>query len=327
MNTNEGLVDEKNELQVEQIEQVEIGKEPLNKKGFIKKIGLPVAIIILALIAILLNPKKSTQPQNPLIAKVQNQPIYLSDIKNVASEQYEPYAINNNTLHRAYETLIERAILNKETQKLAIIATDKEIEDRLKTFGITGGPVPRAFKLAAKYDILKEKLVKKTVKSTEAYSIGFYIASYDEQKGNDVTAAERKMYDQQRADGKLALSQIETRLRRGDTPVTVAHAIFNAYPSLRPILAVNGYILQSAPPEITLDNPKLYTYDESVATQPLFSAIYTMQPGQIRVVEEQNGSGGNVIFVKSVNRVGAENYDTWLEAKKKELVKTYNNTI
>lgn len=298
-----------------------------NIKPFFKKKWLITTVLLLAIIPLLtgvLSIKKVTVPKKPgttLIATIDNQPVYLTDIQKVALEQYQPDAVDEDALRISYDILTERLILDKAAKDLNIDVSAQEINEALSRSTQPGDKILPIQRTNTRYQLLKNKILRREVESREAYSIGFYIASYDEQQGDDVTDDERTLFEQQREDGAKALVEMDQRLKEGEIPLTLARDIYNKYPSLQSILAVNGYILKSTANETLMATPKLYDYEQENVGQPFFDAIYTMKLNEIKAVNEDNGSGGYVIYMKTINHANIRTYQDWLAQKKKELVK------
>jgi hypothetical protein len=301
--------------------------EPERKNPVLKKKWLITIVLLLLIIPLLisvLSQKKRIappQPETTIIATIENQPVYLTDIQKVALEQYQPNAIDREVLRISYDIITERLILDKVAKDLNLNVSDQEVTEALNRKGTPKDEITSLLKKDTRYDLLKNKILKQEVESREAYSIGFYIASYDEQQGEDVSEVEKALFEQQREDGKKALVEIDRRLKEGEIPLTLAKDIYNKYPSLQPILALNGYILQTTTDESFMSVPKLYTYEKENVGQPFFDAIYTMKINQITAINEDDGSGGYVIMMIGVNHASIHNYTDWLAQKKKDLVK------
>jgi len=295
--------------------------KPVYKKKWIITIVLLLVIIPLLISALSQKKKGPPKPENTIIATIEGKPVFLTDIQKVALEQYQPNAIDREVLRISYDILTERLILDKVAKDLNLNITDEEIIEALNRKGIPRNEITQLIKKDTKYELLKNKVLKQEVESRQAYSIGFYIASYDEQQGSDVTDKERTLFEQQREDGKKALLEIQTRLQEGEIPLTLAKSIYRKYPSLQSVLAVNGYILQTTTDESLFNSPKIYTYEQENVGQPFFDAIYTMKLNQIIAVNEDDGSGGYVIQMVGINHSNVHNYDQWLSEKKKDLVK------
>lgn len=259
--------------------------------------------------------QKPQQKQQP-VAMIGDHPVYLEDLQKVAAEQYLPTAIDEEALNIALETLSERYILDQEAKKLNITVSDAEVREKLSQGYAQGETIPEAVKISMRYELLKDKITRQAVASRQAYTIDFYIASYAEEQEGDFSEEEKILFAKQREEGAQALPEIEGRLKVGESPVTIAKSIYNKYPSLQPILSVNGYILRSTPDETILTEPKIYEEEPENESLPLFRDISLMQQDEIKRVIANDGSGGYVIQVKGVTQGAAKTYEEWLNEKK-----------
>jgi hypothetical protein len=274
--------------------------------------GFLIVILIVLSYFMLQKPKQQQQP----VAMIGDHPVYLEDLQKVASEQYLPTAIDEEALNTALDTLSERYILDQEAKRLSITVSDEEVRKKLSQGYTQGETIPESIKISMHYELLKDKITKEAVASRQAYTIDFYIASYDEEKEGGFSEEEKVLFAKQRAEGAQALPEIEGRLKVGESPVTIARSIYKKYPSLQPILSVNGYILRSTTDESILAEPKIYEEEPENQSLPLFHDISMMHQNEIKRVISADGSGGYVIQVKGVTEGATKTYEDWLKEKK-----------
>ena len=274
--------------------------------------GVFLLIVVIISYFMLQKPKQQQQP----VAMIGDHPVYLEDLQKVASEQYLPTAIDEAALKTSLDILAERYVLDQEAKKLHITVSDEEVREKLAQGGEQGEKIPESIKTSMRYELLRDKVTKQEIASRQAYTIDFYIASYAEEQEGGFSEEEKVLFAKQRAEGAQALPEIEGRLKVGESPVTIARSIYNKYPSLQPILSVNGYILRSTTDESILAEPKIYEEEPANASQPFFHDIYMMHQNEIKRVIASDGSGGYVIQVKGVTQGTAKTYEDWLNEKK-----------
>jgi hypothetical protein len=301
------------EIQEELTNQDDVKK----KKRSYKKHLILVGIFGISLLAIL----SVNFFKDPLIAKVQGQSIHLSDIRKVASEEYEPQTIDKGALKISYDILTERLILDHEAELLHLTVSDQELKDALARIYTSSEEIPDAIKINTKYDLLRKKILQEEVESREAYSIAVYLPSKQIEKGLNLSQKEKILLEKQRSDVAKALSEIEQRLKMGENPLAVATLISNKYPSLRPILSINGATLESANKNIALV-PEIYEYEKENIGQPFFDLLYSMHPNETKImIDNIDGSGGYVIQMKRVTHSEKKTYEEWLAFKKNQMLK------
>lgn len=257
-------------------------------------------------------------PADILLVSVGENKIYKSTVQKVAEEQYVPSAISQDVLKKFLDVAIERSVLDIEAKKLNIVISENEIDKELQKSGL--GSLNRN---VIRYKLLKEKIIASQIKSVEAYTIGFWIPSFD--------YPQKPEYETQRIEGKKALDEIEKKLKNEEIPLDVTAYIFERYEILQPMLALNGYIFRKTKDQTLFTTPKIYQInekerDKSYTDKELFDILLTIQPNEVKTILRKDGSGGTVIKSVAVNReVGHSSYEEFLNAKKKELVKTYTS--
>jgi len=254
---------------------------------------------------------------DPVLAEVGSQKIYKNDVQALAEKQVSNP--DQEVLNAALGTIIERKILEGETKKLNITVTDEEVRANLSRSGLASesSSLSESFLEVKKYEILKNKLIPNVLESRTAFIIGFWVPPYSTQR--TLTLAQKNTIAKQRRDGDLALSEIEKKLKNQEDPFSVAQFIYDKHASLQPILAVNGYIFEESDKNY-LQEPRTYILKKLPDT-PIFQALNSMNVNEVKKVMDDDGAGGSVIFLKSINTGQPLNYEEWLEQKKKELVK------
>lgn len=243
-----------------------------------------------------ITPAEST---DKTIAKVGAKSIYIEDLEKIAKEQYQESAINKKVLQISLNIAIERGILDETAKELSIVIPDSSDTSVFNT-----------------YDFIKEQITSKLVESRLVQTVGFWIP--------DLTYPQMPQFAKQRVDGEKALNEIERRLKSGENPLTVARDIYNKYPSLQPILGVNGYLLSKEPTISLINKPRIYIIDKKNKGQSFFDALFNANAGDIQKISNP-ASGGRVFKVFSVQHSEYSTYEEWLEAKKKGSVNIINN--
>ncbi len=282
-----------------------------NKKRF--AIGIIILLIFLFAAFGLYSLTRKQVPADILLATVGNEKIYKSTVEKVAEEQYVPSAIDNVVLKRFLDVTIERLILNNEAKKLEIVVSDSEISNYLNE-----NKLSEKAKLIAKYTLLKEKIITSQIKNVEAYTVGFWIPPY--------SYPQEPEFDLQRKEGESALSEIEQKLKAGETASAAASAAYLKYPRLQNILAVNGYLLKTVTEQSLITTPKEYVFSSENAGQIFYDTLFSLRNiGEVRKIQGEDGSGGSVIKLVAINSGMDLGYEDWLNEKKKALVTMHNN--
>lgn len=281
-------------------------------KKLIVIIGIALLLIFVVAAFLLLSkkghPVTTAQFQDTLLATVGDQKIHKSDVITAAGEQYTPSAITSDVLKKYLDIVIERTILDQEAKKLGITITDAEIQksivnNKTKSPGLIS---------IAKYQLIKNALIQKQVKSVQAYLIGYWIPPYNYQQV--------PLFAQERTVGKQALEEGKTLLQNGMPPLTVAQTLFEKYPLLDPIWSINGYFVNKLKDTSLVQSPRTLTVGET----DIDASIFALKKGDIAIVDGPNGAGASLVQIVSLNSGDFTTYESWLAEKKKTLVTTEN---
>lgn len=242
-----------------------------------------------------------------------------SDVKAIAGQSYDASTLNTTTLTKARDLLIERKILDKAAKDLGITVSNAEVSTEASSGATTDERVD------AKYLLLKDKVSQAVTKNVKAYSIAFWVTSYD--------YPQKPEYDLQRADANKALDEIVTGFTTGKKISDIAATIYKKYPRLQDIMGVNGYIYtnKSDPTDTIFTQPKNIILKEKNAdgTRLIdadnFKALSTIKTGEVKKVIRQDGSSGIVFDAVSVSSGTYTSYDDFLADKRKTLVKLYKS--
>ncbi len=298
----------------------------LDKKWPIPTLVLFVVIILVIVFFSVSNHDNKniniTNSENKPIASVGDKPIYLEDLKKVALEKNPASSTDTNAIRLAFAVLTERIILDSEAKKLNVSVSDRETEQRIITIYPTPKELSSQEKKELSYNLLKEKIMEKSVESREAYSIRAELPPYSQYR-DQYTTEQLEFFQQQKDAIDKLLPDVEERLRHADIFLNIAQSVYKEYPDLQAIMEVNEYNMHETKDEKLLKNPKLYFYDRKRTGDLFFDTIFALHTQEIKLINHQSNPGGYVIMLKKINNQGIFNYDDWLAAKKKELVKTF----
>jgi hypothetical protein len=250
-----------------------------------------------------------------VIAMVNGQQITKFNVKKVAQEQYEKGAVDSQALNDSLKAIIERRLLDSESTSRGITINPSDIQVRMDDEGLTN--------TQAKYDLLREKVAQVVAKNWQVYVIGFWVPPSDQQA--NMTADEKTTAAKQLTDGLKALDEAETLMSGDKSALEIAQSLIKKYPSLEPVLGVNGYFVAQAEKanELSqLENPRTYYYQSASVGQPLFDAIYSLNTaGEVKKALSDKDSGGNVVkLINSNTNASFNTYEEWLANKKQSSV-------
>ncbi len=289
-----------------------------SKKMIFIAVGIVgILVLVIGLLSVLLisrnsknsgNNQTAVQTGNPLLATVGNQKIYKSTVEKAASEQYDPNSLTNKVIKEYLEVVVERAILGIEADKQEITVTTNDIADYQAKY-----PLIRN-QNTIRFNIIKEKLIAKDVNYVDAYTVGYSIPPLGDGYVQTPENVERRALENTIGD------QLVQQINGGEDPLTAAESVYNEYSIIQPVLAVNGYILQSAVDKEALKDPRRYIYDPRNEGQQLYEALFTQATGFAQKHVWSDGSGIVVIQVIDAHKSSIDTYNDWLNTKKKELV-------
>ena len=252
-----------------------------------------------------------------VIVKVNGEDIKKVDLDNFVINEIGSETSDRQTLTDALDTIIERKILDKALTDNNLSVDQAEVSKRVTTEGFSD--------IEAYYEILKEKVIMANVKARSAISIGFWIPPTD----NNLTDQEKSQIQARLADTAKALNDIQTKLSSGEDPINIAQAVGVSYPSLKPLLAVNGYIseeINDANREIAL-MPQVYQLNDSSLDQTALNDLFTIpETGAIKIISNTESNRGGSVFklAEKGNDSGAGSYEDWLSSQKNNLVVPVN---
>ncbi len=250
--------------------------------------------------------------EDPVEFTVGGHQYHLSDVKQVALEQYDAGEINQNAIDTAKKILMERVLLDGAADELSLSVDQSDIDQVASDEGISG--------TEAKYEVLRNEVIAAKVRYVKALSIGFWEPTSDQQ--GDYTADEWSGVQHQITDGGHALDSVENDIAdNGDVGGMAAHLI-STYPSLSEVLAMNGYIysLVDDADKSDLAQPAIYEYGDSNFDAETRDAVFASsnEVGKIVRVGATSSSGGGTVFKITEIRQGTEDsYDSWLLKKRR----------
>lgn len=303
---------------------------PDDKFGFLKSkkfiVGIVVALLVIigGLVVLQMVSKKPTTTQvaaNPVVATVGTKTIYKNDVVAMARQQYNQKNLTNKTLQSTLNSMIERDILDIEAQKLGIKITPLELNNEVATIRAQqSGPLTQATTDFARYTLLRNKIMEKQVKNVVTNTVGYWVAP--------PPAPQLPEYPKQRSDGAKAMALVATLLKNGSTATAAAKVVYANYPSIQPILMVNGYGYQDAQLLPAINNPITYTltpdFAKEINNPELVTALTSAKPNEVKSVALADNAGVTILQIVSVNSNGFATYEEFLNARKKELVKIVN---
>lgn len=233
-------------------------------------------------------------------------------VRKVAEEQSAPSSVDAEALRVALSNLIEMKILDRAATDLEI-DIDQDWVDELIEGGLSEND--------AYYEVLRNQVTLKAVKSRSAFTVQFW--NTPASGVSSLTEEEKTLSARQLADGTPALNRAQALLGRGDDILEVGDTILTEYPSLKPVLAINGYILNGLPESerITAKRPQVYQRGDSGLDSQTQEVIFNLDEGNLASARNTESNRGGILFkIVSVNDDGAETYDEWFEGQVSELV-------
>jgi len=277
-------------------------------------ISIPVTVYLLSHQQETRSRADTVVSDSTVIATINSEDVTRGDLRKVAEEQYDPSAVDNTALKDALDVVIERKVLDIEVTQGNISASTDEVSKLMNDKGFD--------QTKAYYNILIDKATLKYTKARQALSIGFWVSpAVDVATFNQVdkVASAKKL-----SDGLLALDEAKTRMIAGDDILAIAQSLSTKYPSIAPIIAVNGYILSDSQKSLdSIAQPQIYGFDKANSGPVFFTTLFasTLNVGDIEKVLGEDQSGGSIIKLLEKNdNAQYATYNDWLESKKSYLV-------
>lgn len=258
---------------------------------------------------------RATQvPEDTVVMVIDGQQYTKADVRKIAEEQNDPSTVDSEALKVALGTLEERKILDKATSELGIQIDSAQVQ-KLTEDDYSD--------LEARYEVLKNQVILAAVKSRQALSIEFWNPPADSL--NSLSAAEKTAAANELRDGIPALAEAENRLKTGEEILDVGDSLIVKYPSLKPVLAINGNILDSLVDSEREEarRPRIYEFGDSNLDKETLDALFAMNVDEIRSITNTKDNRGGTVFrlASKGNDSGEPSYESWLEKQKSSLVR------
>lgn len=241
--------------------------------------------------------RASAVPENTVIVTIDGEDFTKADIREVANEQYEGAAVDDQALKDALDVLIERKILEIEAERLGV-ETNSD------------------------YEIFRDNMTIAVIKSRKVLSLGFWSPTPSDQ-GN-LSASEKQLAGTLTTQGRLALSEIESRLNAGEDILAITNSIRTKYPSLADYIALNGYRLTDLSEEEKELTAEPYTveFGDSNMDVTVLNGLFALGAGQIKKFQATETNDGGSVFkvIEKGNDSGPSTYDAWLNERRSTLV-------
>ncbi len=259
--------------------------------------------------------------QNGLV-QVGGNVITKNDLQEKIDKVYRGNPTDQTSLQPLLDELVEEELLRQAASTLNLSVNGQDVREKMNEKGIASIDSESTLSNEVNSDVLKEKISKKVAKTREAFTVGFWIPP----KNYDVplTQEQKELIQKQREEAGPALTIIEERMKKGDNPVDIARGINQQFPSLQPIIAVNGYILATTQNQSLFQQPILYEFEKNRANVAYFKKLFEASQNQVIVVKDTGtNDGGSVIRVVSATNGSYNNYKEWLNDQKAKRVKRF----
>ena len=298
----------------------------MNSEFTLKKVAvfllLGVALFVIPITVYLAQREQDTRSsanvasEDTVVAVINGKQITKAAVRAVAEESNNPSDVTSDHLKNALLVIEEREILDNPVNALGI-QLDTSWVDELVSDGYSQNE--------ARYQVLKNQVTLKAVKSRAALTVQFWNTPESGLKG--LTNKEKENSRKQLSDGTGALSEAEAGLVRGDDVLSIGDALISKYESLKPVLAVNGVIINglSSSERDSSSHPQIFQFGDSGLDKETQNALFGMQANDVRVVKNTLTNRGGIVFkVVSVNDTGSATYDKWYTQQKTSLVQNLN---
>lgn len=298
----------------------------MNTEFTLKKVAafllLAIVIVAVPLTVYLAQRQQNTQSkaavvsEDTVVAIINGKQITKAQVRIVADESNLSADVTADSLKTALAVIEEREILDNAMNTLGI---------KLDTDWVSELVLDGYSEQDAKYQVLRNQITVKAVKSRSALTVQFW--NTPESGIANLTKQEKEDSEKQLSDGIPALSQAETGLTRGDDVLEVGDAILEKYESLKPVLAVNGLILNGLgeTERISVAHPQIYPFGDSGLDAESKTALFELKANDIKTVTDTSTNRGGIVFkVITANDTGVNTYEEWYAQQKTSLVQNLN---
>ncbi len=252
-------------------------------------------------------------PDTTVVAVFNGEQITKGQVRDVAEEQNDPSSVDAQALKDALIVLAERKILDLTAEDLGIGAYSDRVNILVENEGFS--------EEEARYEVLRDQIILAKVKSREATSVEFW--NPPQSSLDSLTAEEKENARKELSDGIPALNSAVTKINAGTDVIDVGKSILVSYPSLKPVLAVNGYILDSLDEagKIPASLPQIYEFGDSSLDQTILNALFSMGIGEVKSITNTSSNRGGTVFrlVSKGTDSGELSYEDWLDKQKSDL--------
>lgn len=258
----------------------------------------------------------SVVSEDTVVATINGKQIKKADLRLVAQEQYEAVDVDDQALKDALVTIEERAILDQAAVDFGIQLDTAWVDELVSN----GTP-----EKVAKYQVLKNQVALKAVKNREAMTVSFWntpVAGL-----NSLTQEEKDASEKQLTDGLKALDEAENGFNSGKDVLQIGDTLLSKYDSLRPVLAVNGVILNglSDSDRVASMHPQVYEFGNSGLDRETQDAVFGLNVNDVKLISNSASNRGGIVFkVVSTNDNGANTYEEWFAQQKSSMVQELN---
>lgn len=258
----------------------------------------------------------SVVSEDTVVATINGKQIKKADLRLVAQEQYEAVDVDDQALKDALVTIEERAILDQAAVDFGIQLDTAWVDELVSN----GTP-----EKVAKYQVLKNQVALKAVKNREAMTVSFWntpVAGL-----NSLTQEEKDASEKQLTDGLKALDEAENGFNSGKDVLQIGDTLLSKYDSLRPVLAVNGVILNglSDSDRVASMHPQVYEFGNSGLDRETQDAVFGLNVNDVKLISNSASNRGGIVFkVVSSNDTGANTYEEWFAQQKSSMVQELN---
>lgn len=253
-------------------------------------------------------------PENAVIVKISGVDVLKKDIREVAEEQYEPSAVDNQALKDSLEVVIERQILDIESDRLGVEASAAEVQELMTQDELSENE--------ARYEVLKGKVSIAAIRSRKVISLGFWTPASADQAS--LSKAEKDLAKNLSNQGGAVLSEIETKLRANQNLVAVADAIVLKYPVFKDYLAINGHRVNGLTTEEkqAFAREDIVEFGDSNMDNSILNGVFAMPVGQVKKFQNTKTNSGGSVFkvIEKGNDSGKVTYAAWLKERTDALV-------